>query len=236
MEKTKTKKIIVTIANVLIWIFVALSLLVTIAVFAAQRSEDGVPALFGKSLITIETGSMEPTYNSGDLVFMKKLTNEEKDNLKVGDIITFRTSIDINGDGKAGDLNTHRIHAHEEGTLTFVTKGDHNLIPDNEGANPYTVHYDDIIGLCEEDGKLGGVGSVVKFLRSSLGFFLCIVLPLILFFLYELYRFISILMAQKAEKKTAPVIDEEEIKRRAIEEYLAAEAAKKNADNNAEDK
>ncbi len=234
MEMTKTKKIIVTVANVLIWIFVALSLLVTIAVFSAQKNKDGVPALFGKSLITIETGSMEPVYKPGDLVFMQKLTNEQKDNLKVGDIITFRTSIDINGDGKAGDLNTHRIHAHEEGTLTFVTKGDHNPAPDNEGSTPYTVHYDDIIGLCEEDDKLGGVGNVIKFLRSSLGFFLCIVLPLILFFLYELYRFISLLMAQKAEKKTASVIDEEEIKRRAIEEYLAKEAAKKDSENTEE--
>jgi signal peptidase len=64
---------------------------------------------------------------------------------------------------------------------------------------------------------------VINFLRSSLGFFLCIVLPLILFFLYELYNFISILVTERAKKAAgaAPAIDEEEIKRRAVEEYLA---------------
>ena len=45
---------------------------------------------------------------------------------------------------------------------------------------------------------------------------------------YELYRFISILVTEKAKKAAtvaAPAVDEEEIKRRAIEEYLKAQAA-----------
>ena len=117
--------------------------------------------------------------------------------------------------------------------------------------NKYTVKPADIIGVCTEDGKLGGVGNVISFLRSSLGFFLCIVLPLILFFLYELYHFISIIITEKAKKAAANVApideeeikrraveeylakqrDEEEIKKRAIEEYLAKEAAKKNSED-----
>jgi signal peptidase len=221
MDKTKIKKIVGNVLNVLVWIFVVISLTITVFVFAAQKSEDGVPSLFGTSLITIETGSMKPIYNPGDLVFMKKLTNEEKADLDVGDIITFRTSIDINGDGKAGDLNTHAIYSHEEGTLTYVTKGENNPQPDNMGDNPYTVHRDDIIGVCKPDGKLAGVGGVINFLRSSLGFFLCIVLPLILFFLYELYNFIVLLLAERSKKVAAGVAqNEEEIKKRAIEEYL----------------
>jgi signal peptidase len=90
-----------------------------------------------------------------------------------------------------------------------------------------------------------------NFLRSSLGFFLCIVLPLILFFLYELYHFITILVTEKAKKNAgassvseeeikrraveeylAKQKDEEEIKRRAIEEYLAAQKAKENNEEN----
>ena len=229
MEKAKVKKIIGTVVNVLVWIFVALSLLITVLVFAAQNSEDGVPSLFGTSLITIETGSMKPVYNPGDLVFMKKLTKEQKDELKPGDIITFRTSIDINSDGKPGDINTHEIYSHEEGTLSFVTKGRNNPRPDNEGDTPYTVHYDDIIGICTEDGKIPGLGGVIKFLRSSLGFFLCIVLPLILFFLYELYNFIVLLMTERSKKAAANGAPDEseleKIKKHAIEEYLAKQAA-----------
>ena len=232
MDKAKVKKILGTVANVLIWVFVVLSLLTTVLVFAAQGSEDGVPAIFGKSLITIETKSMEDTYKVGDLVFMKKLSDEDKLNLKVGDIITFRTSVDINGDGKIGDINTHRIHEHEEGSTIFVTKGDNNPNPDNVATSntpAYTVHTSDIIGICKENGRIAGLGAVLGFLRSSLGFFLCIVLPLILFFLYELYNFIMVVVKERAKKApagVAPTVDEEEIKRRAIEEYLAAQRAK----------
>lgn len=236
MDATKNnnvdvKKILSIVLNVLVWAFVAVSLLITVMVFAAQNSEDGVPSVFGISFINIETGSMKDTYFEGDLVFMTKLTREEKLNLQPGQIITFRTSVDVNNDGKAGDINTHRIYEKIDGTLSYVTKGDNNLIPDNQGNNPYTVHVDDIIGVCTEEGKLPGVGGVLKFLRSSLGFFLCIVLPLILFFLYELYRFITVLIAEKKKNDEVKASEtEEEIKRRAIEEYLAAQAAAKAAE------
>lgn len=243
------KKILSITLNVIIWLFVAFSVLITVLVFSAQKSEDGVPSVFGKSLVTISTDSMKPVYKSGDLVFMEKLTEEEKHNLKVGDIITFHAPIDINGDGIIGDINTHRIDSIEG--ITYVTKGDNNLIADNEGDNKYTVHPSDVIGICKENGKIGGLGNVISFLRSSLGFFLCIVLPLILFFLYELYNFVSIVVTERAKRtaETAPAVDEEEIKRRAVEEYiakqkdeeeikrraveeyLAAEAAKKNAES-----
>ena len=222
------KKILSIVGNVLIWAFVILSLVITAMVFSSQKSEDGVPALFGKAFITIETGSMRDTYNPGDMVFMTKLTREEKMNLKVGDIITFRTSIDINNDGKPGDLNTHRIVEGRGETLSYVTKGDHNPYADNVGDHPYTVHVDDIIGICTEDGKIRGLGNVINFLGSSLGFFLCIVLPLILFFLYELYNFITVVMAERKKAASAnAAATEEEIKKRAVEEFLAAQAAEK---------
>ena len=232
--KDLNKKKILSIAlNVLIWIFVAFSVLITVLVFSAQGSSDGVPSVFGKSLITISTDSMEPTYKAGDLVFMEKLDNSEKENLEVGDIITFHAPIDIDGDGMVGDINTHRIDAIDG--VSYVTKGDNNLIADNEGDDKYTVHPSDVIGICTEKGKIGGLGNVISFLRTSLGFFLCIVLPLILFFLYELYNFVSIIVTERAKRAaaaaSAPAIDEEEIKRRAVEEYLAKEAARKKAES-----
>ena len=235
------KKILMIALNVLIWLFVIFSLMITILVFSAQGSKDGVPAIFGKSLITISSESMEPTYEKGDLVFMTKLSQEEIADLKPGAIITYRAPMDIDGDGIKGDINTHRIERVEGNS--FITKGDHN-----ETRDGYTVHVSDVIGVCTEDGKWGGFGSVISFLRSSLGFFLCIILPLILFFLYELYHFITLIVSEKAKKNASSIDeeelkrraveeylakqkDEEEIKKRAIEEYLAAEAAKKDSEN-----
>lgn len=252
MKAPKTKKIFAIVLNTILWIFVAFSLLITILVFSAQGSRDGVPSIFGKSLITISTDSMKDTYDPGDLVFLTKLDSEEIDELGVGAIITFRSPEDINGDGIFGnDLNTHRIvevidPKNPSEHKSFKTKGDFNPHEDN-----YIVDNADIIGVCKEDAKLSGVGNVINFLRSSLGFFLCIVLPLILFFLYELYHFITILVTEKAKKNAgtsavseeeikrraveeylAKQKDEEEIKRRAIEEYLAAQKAKENNEEN----
>ena len=228
--QTKTaKKVLNIVANVLVWAFVALSLLTTVLVFSAQKSEDGVPALFGKSWITVETDSMEPTIKKGSLFVINKNEGTAMNHLVEGDVITYFAPIDINGDGEIGDINTHRIVEANHDKASFVTKGDHNLIKDNEGDDAYTVSYADVIGYVKaedvEKAAIGGVGTAIGFLRSSLGFFLCIVLPLILFFLYELYRFIVLLVAERAKSKPVDSDTEEEIKRRAIEEYLKQQAA-----------
>ncbi len=218
LKKGKVRKTLRIIGNTLLWVFIAFSVAVTVMVFAAQGNENGVPELFGKSLITIVSPSMSPTYDAGDLVFMSTLDDAGKQALKAGDIITYKSPEDINGDGQIGDLNTHRILSIEGTTIT--TKGDNNDFPDN-----YTIGYNDIIGTSTEADKLAGVGNVIGFLRSSLGFFLCIVLPLILFFIYELYNFISLLVTERAKRVPVSQEAEEEIKRRAIEEYLAQQSA-----------
>ena len=248
-NKEKAKKIASIAGNVLIWAFVVFSFVITVLVFSAQGSADGVPAIFGKSLITVSTDSMKGTFNSGDLIFMEKLDPEEKltlsagdPGLKNGDVITFRAPIDIDGDGKTGDLNTHRIievvySDTVKGQAEYITQGDANLTADNVGDDPYTVQATDIVGIWT-GGRLPGIGKVINFLRSSLGFFLFIVLPLVAFFIYELYRFIAILLEEKRKKNPAQISkeDEEEIKRKAIEEYLRlqAEEAKKTAEANTE--
>ena len=221
----KTKKIAGIIGNTLIWVFVVFSLLITVLVFSAQGSSDGIPSIFGKSLLTIQTASMEDTYAVGDMVFMTKISDTEKLELKTGDIVTYRAPIDINGDGMIGDINTHRVVSHDPVTGVIVTKGDNNFLPDNQGDDPYTIHRNDVIGVCTEQGRLAGLGNAIEFLRSSVGFFVCIVLPLVLFFLYELYNFISILVSEKAKKAPIAKETEEEIKRRAIEEYIKSQQA-----------
>ena len=234
VNREKAKKIAETCVNVLIWIIVAISLFITILVFSAQGSEDGVPSIFGKALVTVETGSMEPTYKQGDLIFLTKLSDEEKASLKPGNIITYHAPIDINNDGVIGDINTHRIVSVDLDTKTVKTQGDNKET--NPTADNYVVSFNDIIGICTEEDRLGGVGGVIGFLRSSLGFFLCIVLPLILFFLYELYRFISLIVIERAKRAPIAKETEEEIKKRAIEEFLAAQKAEAEAKAAAEEK
>ena len=190
-------------------------------VLSAQNNKDGVPSIFGKSLITIQTASMEPTFRVGDLVFMEKLDDAGKAALQAGDIITYRAPMDINGDGFTGDLNTHRIVSIDPDTGIITTKGDYaGSVNDH-----YTITANDIIGKCTASGRIGGVGHVINFLQTSLGFFLCIVLPMLLFFIYELYTVVTLVMAERAKKAPLDKETEDEIKRKAIEEYLQQQEA-----------
>jgi len=203
------KKVLKAIVNVFSWIILIFALLVTILVFSSGRN-NGVANLFGYIPLTVESDSMMPTFGQGDLIICKEI--DDMMQLKEDDVITFWTIID----GKKVK-NTHRIvKVNEfENTRSFVTRGDNNSIDDEMPA-----YAGDLIGEWT-DVRLKGVGKVMNFLRTKTGFFACILIPMVIFFLFELYKFIVVLIEIKRPAITEE--DEEEIKRKAIEEYLASQ-------------
>lgn len=214
----KAIKVLKIIGNVVLWLFVAFAIFVTVLVFSAQGNKDGLPDIMGKSLVTIQSDSMSPVFKKGDLIIDKILTAEEKKNCKVGDIITMY--YDIDGDGEE-EINTHRIvEVYEEnGTTYYITQGD------NEQMSPVA---DRPTSAAKVLGKYTGtkipfVGSFISFLQTSTGFLVVIVIPLILFFLYELYHFFAVVVRIRMKDKVSAE-QEEEIKKRAIEEYLRQQA------------
>ena len=232
-NKSKTKKIIDIVVNVVLWLFVIFSIFVTVVAVSVDKDGENVPIVGGKCYLTVLSSSMEgkkpdgiaadkPSgFNKGDLIVAKYIGKdlEAKTKLGIGDVISFR--FDVNNDGKIdkGELNTHRIVdlvKDGEGNVTgYITKGDNNLTND---ANP--VYFGDIVAVYS-GRRLVGIGNVLTFLSSKLGFGLCIILPLFLFFAYELFVFIKTLLTVKNEgKKVITAEDEELIKQRAIEEYL----------------
>lgn len=69
------------------------------------------------------SGSMEPAFHRGDLLF---LTNFREDPIKVGDIVVFKV------DGRDIPI-VHRViklHEKEDGSLKILTKGDNNSVDD----------------------------------------------------------------------------------------------------------
>ena len=245
MKKTESKnpnakkawKVLKIIGNIFLWIFVAFSVFVTILAFAAQGDRDGIPTIGGVSFFSVTTNSMEPNIMQGDLIINKKLTTEEEmQNLKEQTVITFLMD-DINGDGNR-DFNTHRIiEVRGSGADTvYITRGD------NEEANIYsqteTVPYRDVVRVWNGT-RIPGVGKFLSFLQTPNGFLIVIVIPLVLFFLFELIKFIRAAIAVKNEgKKQITAADEELIKQKAIEEYLRqqkeAEEATKNANGSSD--
>ena len=207
------KKALKIIFNVLLWLIVIFALLITILVFSST-SNGGVSNLLGYIPMTIESQSMSPTFNEGDLIIAKQI--DDPNELKVDDVISFWTLIDGHK-----VKNTHRIVRinKTENSVSFITRGDNNPIDDELPA-----YQSELIGKWTNI-KFSGAGNIMAFLRTKLGFFVCILIPMAIFFLFELYKFIVTVIAVK-RGEPEPQLDEEEIKRRAIEEYLAAQKAK----------
>ncbi len=218
----KVKKWLGIAVNVLLWLFVAFSVVITVLVFAANSNDDGIPSIGGKSPISVLSDSMSPTFRAGDLIVCEILTDSEKSTLQVGDVVTYY--VDLNGDG-INEINTHRIveRYDQGGYVYYVTQGDNGVT--NPTPDPDPVVYYNVI--CRYTGtKIAGLGKVLSYLQTSQGFLLCVVLPLLLFFIYELYRFVSVVVEAKSKKGVVlSATEEEEIKRRAIEEYLASQQA-----------
>ena len=206
------KKALKIILDVLAWVLLILALLVTLIVFAAGKN-NGVANIFGFTPLTVESDSMSPTFKKDDLIITKKI--KDLYDLKEGDVITFYTIIE----GRRA-LNTHRIVEvnKTDSSISFVTRGDNNSIDDSIPVNAV-----DIVGKWT-GARLKGFGKAMDFLRTKKGFFICIIIPLTLFFLFELYKFIVVLI--DAKKSDITEEDEEEIKRKAVEEYIAAQKAK----------
>ena len=229
MNKTEAKKIVSIVLNVLVWAFLVFAALTTILTFVSMNAKDGVPSVFGKSIVSVQSDSMDGgkkgSFKEGDLLFVDKITADEAWDLEEGTIIVYRSPEDINGDGETGDINTHRIvrkWTTEGGIVYFKTQGD------KYGEDTYDLRFTDVVAVYNGHSRLRGMGAVADFLKSSVGFLLVVVLPMALFFLYELYNLFKILMENKMEKAAATATvsaeTEEEIKRRAIEEFLAKQA------------
>ena len=86
IDMKKAKKIAGIVGNTLTWLFVAFSFIITLLVFTSMGNSSGVPEVFGKSLITIETDSMEPNIPVNSLVFVSPV---EWDDIAVGDHISY---------------------------------------------------------------------------------------------------------------------------------------------------
>lgn len=108
--------------NIISWLLVAV--VVALAVLLV-----GMKAL-GFQVYAVLSGSMEPTYHVGSLIYVKSV---DTDDIEVGDAITFM--LDEN------TLATHRVtQVIEDGSsVSFKTKGDANNNEDAEAVSAQNV-------------------------------------------------------------------------------------------------
>lgn len=178
---SRGKRSLNTIINVVLVIAIIIAAFCTYTSYVST-SGNGVPNILGVRILSIQTESMYPTLNPGDMIF--DVPVKDTSELEIGDVITYWTVID-------GErvLNTHRIFEIYDGGgyLFFETKGDNNTVADS-----LIVHEAEIIGQWK-GAKIGGLGKVFDYLQTSTGFLIVVVIPVALFFVFHLIQFFRVL-------------------------------------------
>jgi signal peptidase len=152
--KTKAWKIT---SKIIYWL--AISILIILAVTSVFTILD-LPLKY--KMYNVQTGSMKPVIQPGDLIIVKK-----EDNYEIEDIITF-----YSGTGESQATVTHRITKEEDidGEKYFVTKGDFNSVEDIDKVDP-----NNIVG--KYIFKIPLIGHPIEFMRTPVGLILLIIIP-----------------------------------------------------------
>lgn len=171
----RTMKIVNVAINVLLVVVIVFAAICTYVSFV-NTSGNGVPSIFGLRLMSIQTPSMKPTIDDGDLIVSTAVDPED---LRPKDIITYWTN--IQGERV---LNTHRIENIYDGGdfLIFETKGDANT-----SVDPLTVDSRELVGKYQF--RIPGLGKVFDYLKTGTGFFVVVVIPVFIFFIFHLVQF-----------------------------------------------
>lgn len=185
-------------------------------------------------------GDNPDSFNIDDLVLVKKLSDEDKKNLKVGDIVTFKV---YDQTLQAKIYKSHRIvKICQEGDVEWndcdvVTQGDaaqkhvdtileNDKLSDeqkykelaNKGYRDY-LRFSNIEGIYT--GKIEKVGGAITFIKQPAAFFGLIVTPLALLLLYNIFVIIRGVTKAKDDKHKAE-LEESEAKHRAEMDELKA--------------
>ena len=116
--------------------------------------------LLGFQVFTVLSGSMEPTYHVGSLIYVKKIDPQD---VKVGDPITFVLNENL-------VVATHRvvgIDIDDEGIIRYHTNGDAN-----ESEDGGTVHQGNLLG--KPVFTIPYLGYVANFMQNPPGTYISI--------------------------------------------------------------
>lgn len=147
-----------------------------------------LPKFVGMTPLAVLSGSMEPTYHVGSLIYVKDADPEE---VQVGEPITFKISDDT--------MVTHRVVAIDQEAKTFQTKGDAN-----DNVDGGAVAYENLVG--KPVFTIPYMGYLAVYANTTTGMIITVTIILVILILTFLPDF---LMKgddeeEKAEKKEAP--------------------------------
>lgn len=153
-----------------VWNIITTVIVVLVVIFAVLLI--GV-RLFGVQVYSVISGSMEPEYPVGSLIYVKEVDPSE---IEVDDVITYVLPSET--------PSTHRVVRIDEENQLFYTKGDAN---ETEDGAP--VHFKNLIGT--PVFKIPYLGYVAYYIQHPPGMYIAIAagaILLILVFLPDLFK------------------------------------------------
>ena len=163
------KKTVLKIWNIFTTILVTLVVLLAIALVGVR--------LVGLQVFTVLSGSMEPAYHTGSLIYVKDVDPAE---IKAGQVITFMLN--------ENTVATHRVvevvpDEADTSVIRFRTKGDANDTVDGS-----LVHYKNVIGT--PVFTIPYLGYIANYIQKPPGLYIAIsigAIILLLVFLPDLF-------------------------------------------------
>lgn len=201
-KKDKVKKIVgIAVLAVLTVILLPILIVNLTLIIKSSINPDVPPDIFGTAPLAVMTDSMngdeEDSFAGGALILVDLLDEEEKQDLTVGQIVTFRDT-DENGDVF---FVTHRIVeiGKEGGRIAAVTtRGDANT------GNDAPTDIADVLGVCTS--SIGGLGGFAIFLQTPAGILVCVGIPVLAYIVYDVLR----IYWNNRKAKADTVIDEKD--------------------------
>ena len=144
-------------------------------IIIVQKVTNNKQAFLGFRIFRVQTGSMIPKYQIGDVILVKE---QDIDKIKVGDDVTY-----LGKEGVVkGILITHRVKDIEEieGQRVFHTQGIANSLEDP------VVYGDQINGVVQS--KMYILTLICKMLNNKYIFYFCGILPLTIYVFFRVFR------------------------------------------------
>ena len=185
MQKLRENKIF-KICKIIVKILLFIVLIGFVLSVCLQRFSNNRLSIFNYRMFTVISGSMEPRYKIGDVLFAKEVKPES---IKVGDTISYL--------GKQGSFRdkvvTHEVIGIEkvDGKYKYHTKGLANLVEDP------VVGEDQLYGKVIYKSVI--ISAVYKIVSTDIGFYLFIIIPVLYIIASEI---ITTLVDKESKKRS----------------------------------